>query len=248
MSLITSLSLVCALVGQTPSPQRAAVPSLTTGQLSEPTKDSGAVSAEAAVLEAQLEEMRHANDAILSTVHWALGVAVGLVVLLVGFGAAVNFKVYERDLEALRTENRRQIDARVQEVGEQNAQLITQELTTELNTRFDSLSKRIQLLHAWDAKNDARRYEEAGHFVAAMISNSRWFDSALILGDHNAVSEALDNMRRILGHAFTISTTSLRLITNNLDKLPATYALVNSVIRDGLARKVGAEIPDSGGT
>jgi hypothetical protein len=56
---------------------------------------------ENAVLRARLEEERTYNSAILQTVYWSLGVLVTLSIALIGFGWFANFRVYERDKEAL---------------------------------------------------------------------------------------------------------------------------------------------------
>lgn len=56
------------------------------------------------ILERQLATTETFLDEILNTVYWSLGILVTLAVLLVGFGWFSNFKVYERDKKALKSE------------------------------------------------------------------------------------------------------------------------------------------------
>jgi hypothetical protein len=61
-------------------------------------------STEVVLLRTQLEDAKEFHDAILSTVYWALGGTFVLAGLLLGFGWLANFKVYERDKGAMKTE------------------------------------------------------------------------------------------------------------------------------------------------
>ncbi|OAI44021.1 hypothetical protein AYO43_09635 [Nitrospira sp. SCGC AG-212-E16] len=86
------------------SPTQAA-PSIAAGQPSVtlPYSDQRASETEIAVLRARLEEEQTHNGAVLQTVYWSLGVLVTLAIALIGFGWFANFRVYERDKEALAT-------------------------------------------------------------------------------------------------------------------------------------------------
>jgi len=59
-------------------------------------------STEATLLNAQLELMRQYDQRIIATVYWSLGSFITMIVVLVGFSWFTNFKVYERDRDALR--------------------------------------------------------------------------------------------------------------------------------------------------
>lgn len=56
------------------------------------------------LLEAQLKVMKEYHGSLLDTVYWALAGVLVLVSLLLGFGWFANFKIYERDKDALRKE------------------------------------------------------------------------------------------------------------------------------------------------
>jgi hypothetical protein len=59
---------------------------------------------ELVLLRAQLEATKEFNGSILDTVYWALGGTFVLAGLLLGFGWLANFKVYERDKSAMKSE------------------------------------------------------------------------------------------------------------------------------------------------
>ncbi len=61
-------------------------------------------SGQEAALKAELELVREYDARMQNTVYWSLGVVVLVTVLLAGFSWYTNFKVYDRDLNNLRTE------------------------------------------------------------------------------------------------------------------------------------------------
>lgn len=66
-----------------------------------PVATARANTVEVAVLRARLEEEKAHNAAVLQTVYWSLGVLGTIAVALIGFGWLANFRIYERDKEAL---------------------------------------------------------------------------------------------------------------------------------------------------
>jgi hypothetical protein len=50
----------------------------------------------------QVEEMRRANQSMLSTVHWTLGTVAAIAALLVGYSWFVNFRISTEEKERLR--------------------------------------------------------------------------------------------------------------------------------------------------
>lgn len=69
------------------------------------------------MLEAQLTSMREYHSSLLDTVYWALGGVFVVTGLLLGFGWFANFKVYERDKDALRSELEAKVEAAVKELA-----------------------------------------------------------------------------------------------------------------------------------
>ncbi|MGZ8162724.1 MAG: hypothetical protein ACXWTT_07645 [Methylobacter sp.] len=98
---------------QQPQPQEAA-------PLTSTNTDLSTTTLQVRLLEAQLLQSREFQAAILDTVYWALGSVFVVVGLLLGFGWLANFRVYDRDKQALQAD----LDARFR--------VAQQELTTEL--------------------------------------------------------------------------------------------------------------------
>lgn len=68
------------------------------------TTDLNEMKYQVKLLETQLQMTREYQNSLLDTVYWALGGVFIVVSLLLGFGWLVNFKVYERDKDALKAE------------------------------------------------------------------------------------------------------------------------------------------------
>ena len=85
---------------QSPTPVATFTPTPTTtvtNLIENPVDDP-----EVVALKAQLEVMRAYDDRLLETVYWALGTTVSILLGLVVFGWFTNFRVYERDKQAIR--------------------------------------------------------------------------------------------------------------------------------------------------
>ena len=153
---VCALTLCAPLVVQsstaTPNPEvLSPTPVPPAGSSSEPQSDS-----EAALLRAQLEVMRQYDERLLQTVYWALGTAFGLVLFAAGAGWYVNFRLYERDKQALRTELRSEVETRSATIG-RSLEHGLQEARTSLD---DAIKKITADLHE-EASRQREQIEEA---------------------------------------------------------------------------------------
>jgi hypothetical protein len=126
---------------------------------------------EAAALRAQLELMRQYDERLLQTVYWALGTAFGLVVFAAGAGWYVNFRLYERDKQALRTELRSEVETRSESIRrslEEDAEQVrtslhdaSDKMSADLHVQADQRSKQIEktALESVQAAADSLRTE-----------------------------------------------------------------------------------------
>jgi hypothetical protein len=78
----------------------------TTRSSSEPQGET-----EAALLKAQLEVMRQYDQRLLQTVYWTLATAFGVTLFVAGAGWYVNFRLYDRDKQALLSELHSEVEA-----------------------------------------------------------------------------------------------------------------------------------------
>lgn len=87
-------------------PATAAASTSTQASASVQPVTTSAQANELAVVKAELAASQHFQEQILTTVYWSLGTIAGLAVLLVGYGWWTNFRIYDRDKQALEKELR----------------------------------------------------------------------------------------------------------------------------------------------
>jgi hypothetical protein len=148
---ICALNLCAPLLVQsstaTPTPEvLSPTPVGAPGPTSQPESDS-----EAALLRAQLDVMRRYDERLVQTVYWALGTAFGLVLFAAGAGWYVNFRLYERDKQGLRTELRSEVETRSESIGRSLEQGLQ-----EARTSLDQAIKKMTV----DLHEEASRQRE----------------------------------------------------------------------------------------
>lgn len=118
-----------------------------------------------ALLEAQLQTMRDYHSSLLDTVYFALAGVLLLASLLVGFGWFANFKVYERDKLALKTE----LDAATAKaLAELKAEIDTRAANTAKELRSESVASSQALSEAVNKQVDGYRNE-----LSALVSSTQ---------------------------------------------------------------------------
>jgi hypothetical protein len=134
----------------TPTPDvSSATPVAPAGSSSELQGDG-----EDAILRAQLELMRQYDERLLQTVYWALGTALTLVLFAAGAGWYVNFRLYERDKQALRSDLHSEVETQTASIGRDLKQDTEQtrssldetvkKMTVDLHEQADRRSKQIE--------------------------------------------------------------------------------------------------------
>ncbi len=122
-----------------PTPEASPSVSEAAGSLtSEPAADS-----EVAALRAQLEVMRQYDERLLQTVYWALGTALALVLFAAGAGWYINFRLYDRDKQALLAELRLELETGTAGIRESLSQNLG-EARTSLEDAVTLLSKNLR--------------------------------------------------------------------------------------------------------
>ena len=124
---------------------------------------------EAALLRAQLEVMRQYDERLLQTVYWALATAFALVLFAAGAGWYVNFRLYERDREALRSQLHSEVETQTASIGrdlkqdtEQTRSSLNEtvkKMTVDLQEQADQRSKQIEKAALQAGKEAADRLQ-----------------------------------------------------------------------------------------
>jgi hypothetical protein len=115
-------------------------------QIAPRTDDSTKAVQELAIMQAELQTLRSFQDRLLMTVYWALGTVASIAFLLVGFGWFANFRIYERDKDALGRELHTLVDQRLHELKsslEAQTSEATSDLSASQSQQHEGLRKEI---------------------------------------------------------------------------------------------------------
>lgn len=112
------------------------------------------------LLRAQLEAVESYQDRLLATVYWALGTLATIATLLVGFGWFANFRIYERDKDALAnliesslTQESKALERLVNEKEEHMHSALKGLVNEKLDAAVEPISYRVRNLEI-DLKRD----------------------------------------------------------------------------------------------
>src|SRR5205823_1171923 len=93
-----------------------------------PSSTPQRVDLEVARLQGQLDTLRTFHDSMLNTVYWALATIATLAVLLVGYNWFTNYRMAEREKQALRQELVALIETNLSELQRRNQKQMLDEL------------------------------------------------------------------------------------------------------------------------
>ena len=221
LTLISVVAVVKPVFAQTPSPAASVSPSPVV--IPTPTP----VNPEVIELRAQTKQMREDNERLLNTVHWTLGMVgtflVGVVGVVVFLGWYTNFRIYKRDIDALKydfdtsvrgegTKLRAELQEETGKIretlrgeSEKRIEASTKTLRT-LYTEMHKLEKelyenslyRIKVTELHVAELSAEKYEEKGNLESALSQyHSRLSLAHELKYDFN-VSTSLEAIERML--------------------------------------------------
>lgn len=156
----------------TPSSENVVTPLLTSTV--EPSSEKEVVDYD--LIQIQLELIQLFDQRLLSTVYWSLGAIVTLAVLVAGFSWFSNFRLYERDKDALRLEIQRTIvhiqsdiehnmTSKSNKLGENLKVFLSSEISGEvsvLRTKLDRISTKYQTLNISAQVQEAKIWELKG--------------------------------------------------------------------------------------
>jgi hypothetical protein len=196
---------------------------------------------ESQILHAQLDTMRQDSDRLFTTVYWALGTLISVTFAVAVLGWYVNFRVYERDRNALlgeltalnsqrASENLEAMRRSFEELESQlrtaiaQASSVAEKQVEQKVDRFSAnVKQEINSLSYHAAEFKGQWLEEKGPLLAA------WFEYRNMLVEATAMGEswpgyALGNMKRVLDKGVRLNHHHVLEISHLLSKLPPGYS------------------------
>jgi len=194
-------------------------------------------------LRAQLELTRAFQADLLSTVYWSLGVLVLIVAVLVGFGWFANFRVYQRDLDALRRELEATVTKSIVEMRAALQASLAEQLTASkqelqqvLSAKIDGIALDLLRLQVefFQFEFDTRVGNK--NYTMAVTSALRLLGSAIDLKWDFFINLALTGIVDSINNGGRLTLTELQSATNLLMRLPDSYAVLRERARVALAK------------
>lgn len=131
---------------------------------------------------------------MLATVYWSLGAILLVVSIIVGFGWFTNFKIYQRDLEMLRAENKDFITRTTREIRQQlmaSLQGMSSDTEMKLGLRVESLSRELKLVEHEFVREQYKSRIEEGYSGLAMMQAIKLMEISLAIGFKSTVADSL---------------------------------------------------------
>jgi hypothetical protein len=213
------------------------------GAAQEQAKGSSFQDKEIAVLKAQLDQMKFNDQRMLSTVYWALGLLGTITVAIVGFGWFANFKVYERDKDAMKAalqqEVRKEIDALNKSIEKQITTSISQK-TAALKSAIEELTRDLNWLQLENAEREAEEHKSRGVLSNAVRTLAKALNIALGIGYEWKIAAILDKLKKAFDSmaekGSSIDASLTQELMQTLDKVPASF----EVSVNALGTRLGA--------
>jgi len=226
-------------------------------ELSAPKVDSTLIA-----LRAQLETMRSYDNRLISTVYYALAALGGVALLLVGFGWWTNFKLYERERDALQHALRAQVKDEIEKARKATEASLAQMRSEMAETSSEHLrrveiaaksaaSASVRSLESTigDMQDDlvnaqyavaSKEFEEArGKGYKSLIVSSGVRALKLALRTHHSqfwrVSGTLDTILKIVDDGSKLEGYYERELMDALTDIPSQYGATVERIRRALA-------------
>lgn len=214
--LFLVLSLNVSVSAQPPSPTIALTPTPASSPPQSNPND------EVIALRAQIEIMRQYDQKLLDTVYWALGVLVGITLLVVGLGWYTNFKVYKRDVEDLKRDFKNELLPELTKVARQAGESAVK---SALESFREVQYKQLKL--------EADKWEKEGVYANALRTYSEMIElaNAILAGFY--VPGVLDEMLRLLREKdVRLRASTIADVNKELDKVPSKYSATVEAIKE----------------
>lgn len=206
-----------------------------------------------AVLQAQLEEVRHTDKRLLQTVYWALGILAAVALSLMVFSWFTNVRVSERERDQLRQEITEAVEAettRAEQRVEEALSTIEGRVVEEVERgmrgyeedhqrRFHALTISVAVTQTEMLVTAARAQVVKGNFLEVLDTGRNILIVGLTVNLPTAISQGLELIQTALpqmalqaGERPSIDMAAA--INDLLARLPETYATDRDIIRSNL--------------
>jgi len=212
-------------------------------------------------LKGQLTEIHSLHDSLISTAQWALGVALALTALLVGYNWFTTSRNLERDRQALRQELVGTLQTSIAELREKIGAEISSASTSsakrlkeEINSTLKGIETDVKKVEAnADERNAEIEYALTIHEallwkLRGVSSNEftqyiRLLELAIPRKSASEIDTALRELLRLMEVHLIYSSSTVTHLTDLLERLPSQYASQVGVLREALQKKLKSDPP-----
>jgi len=204
------------------------------------------------LLKTQLSLMREFNQHILSTVYWSLGTIVLIAILLVGFSWFTNYRMYERELAALRQEliglfdkqmsafssdfNLKSID-NFKDISKRSIEAVhsaTKQIVTPLQIKIAECTENISELQFAELISEARYWESKGVKENQARQYLKMLSAAIQMKSEIRITDSLAQLRELLEGGTRIFHHNIPEILEMLNALDPKFSVHAEALRNAL--------------
>jgi hypothetical protein len=212
-------------------------------------------------IEAQLAIIRDYNDDFLSTVHWSLGVVSTMTLILLGFSWFSNFRILDREKEALRGELTTFLSLRLKEleasldkknldeltllrqkVGETTKAAIASSLAP-VEARLDGLRDQVLDLRFSEAKGEYQEWCRQKVLTNQCRAARRMLELAEEMRYGYYINEALDklieSLKALALAGGRLEALDVSELSTALSVVPSSHSTMVAAVHQHLSRITG---------
>jgi len=252
--LFSFLFLLTNALAQSPG-QLVATPTSSAASAAARDTEVAALRQQNRLLEAQLQSAKEFQGAVLDTIYWALSGVFLALSLVFGFSWFTNFKLYDRDKQALHADLQSRLDIAIKEIGteysktsqavdrrvdekfeewkrtaEYQAEALTKQVQTNSQANVTALERSLSGLQREVLKVSIRT--ETDPTVRVSLARRLLYYS--LDAAHHDVPEAIAAILRSLDEGVRISPQDVSSMNGLLDKVPQEHMAFAAKLRERL--------------